>query len=390
MTKQTEDEILKDLYKSYERSFGIEISTEFEKELKIDLITPKKIVKELDETVIGQSEAKQLIAIAAFNRLLSMNNEYLKRKDCDYFFEKNNIMLIGNTGCGKTHLIKALSEVVQLPVTIQDATSFTSAGYVGRDVDQCLDSLYDAATKVFEEKYKTNALTYADRDEMITKICEYGIIYIDEADKIRTNTGLGKDVNGRSVQEAFLKLLEGEKVKLKKGLVIDTKNILFIFGGAFSDLPKIVERRKDSSGIGFNAKVKDTGKKSNILKQATVADFTEFGIIPELIGRLPTVAVLNELTDDMVYRIFTEPRYSIMSQVINEFKSYGANVSFTKDAIQCLVKEALEMKIGARGLKAVCQKALRPLFYYLPDNPSKKEIIISKKLLNEIKRMPDA
>lgn len=355
--------------------------------IKIDLLTPQQIVAELDKTVIGQEKAKQLIAIAVWNRLLAINNKNMERDDEEYFFEKNNIMLMGGTGCGKTHMVKALSQAVSLPVTIQDATSFTSAGYVGRDIDQSIDDLVTSAEEMVNKNYDISTMTSSKRKKLIKELTEYGIVYIDEADKVRAAASSGKDVNGRSVQEAFLKLIEGTELKVSSAMyrgVINTSNMLFIFGGAFGDMDKIISARTNAKTIGFNATLPTKEDKSNLLEKAGIEDFTKFGMIPELMGRLSTIAVLKELDREMISRIFTEPRRSIMSQVINEFKSYGVDASFSDDAINHIVDKTMKIKLGARGLKSVCQEVLRPLFFYLPSNPVEGSLIITKEMLLDI------
>lgn len=353
-------------------------------EAPVELKTPKMIVQELDKTVIGQNKAKELVAIAAFNRLLSMSNRQVGRDEKDYYFEKNNILLIGNTGCGKTHLIKALANAVSLPVTIQDATSFTSAGYVGRDVDQCIDELFENAAKIIEKQYDTSTMTNSTRKELVKKVAEYGIVYVDEADKIRASDGSGKDVNGRSVQEAFLKMVEGTEVKVRTYSYcgnVDTSNMLFIFGGAFSGLDKLIGQRTNAKSIGFSGSMPTAEDKANILEKVNIGDFTMYGMIPELMGRLPTVAILKELNREMIFQIFTQPDRCIMSQVINEFKSYGIEVQFTEDAINHIVDKTMEIKLGARGLRSTCQQLLRPLFFHLPSNLIDTPLIITKEMI---------
>jgi len=371
------------IIQEYENNYGSGEGPPGEDVFEVELMTPKQIVEELNRTVIGQDKAKELVAIAAWNRLLSMKNKELERDD-DYYFEKNNILLVGNTGCGKTHLIKALAEAVSLPVTIQDATGFTSAGYVGRDVDECIIDLFENARTLVEKNYDTLYMSRYDKSDLIKKIAEYGIIYVDEADKIRTSNSNGKDVNGRSVQEAFLKLVEGTECTIKSVTycgTVDTSNMLFIFGGAFSGLDQIISKRLDGKSIGFSAPLLSKAEKSNLLNKASISDFTANGMIPELMGRLPIIAVLKNLDRDMIYKIFTLPERCIMSQVVNEFKSYGVEAYFTEDAVNHIVDQALELKLGARGLKSVCQQSLRPLLFHLPSNELDRPLMITKKLL---------
>ena len=354
--------------------------------VKVDLKTPKLIVEELDKTVIGQTKAKQLVAIAAWNRLLSMNNKMVGRDEEEYYFEKNNILLIGNTGCGKTHLIKALANAVSLPVTIQDATGFTSAGYVGRDVDTCIDELFQSAEEVVKKNYDMSDMSAKQKAKLTKQIAEFGIIYIDEVDKIRCSDGSGKDVNGRSVQEGFLKMIEGGDVKLRNSPshgTVDTSNMLFIFGGAFSGLGKFISQRTNAKSVGFATDLPTEEDKTNMLERVNIVDFTMYGMIPELMGRLPTVAVLKDLDRKMIAEIFTKPDRCIMSQVINEFKSYGIEAEFTEDAIDYIVDKTLEVKLGARGLRSTCQQILRPLFFHLPSNLIDGPLVINKEMIDK-------
>lgn len=385
MSKRPIDEMWESIVTEYNSKNSAEEGTQ----LKVDLQTPKQIVEELNKTVIGQEEAKQLIAIAAWNRLLSMNNMVIGRDIEEFYFEKNNILLVGGTGCGKTHLVNALSRSVSLPVTIQDATTFTSAGYVGRDVDQSIEDLVTRATDLVYSNYDVASMSRSERDDLIRVVAEYGIVYVDEADKVRASTGAGNDVNGRKVQEGFLKLVEGSDVRVKgdsyRG-TINTSNMLFIFGGAFSDLDKIISSRVNTKQMGFSAEAPKKIDKEEMLKKANVRDFTMFGMIPELLGRLSTLATLKTLDRDMIKDIFVKPDRSIMSQVINEFKSYGVHVSFTEDAIEYIVDQTMEIKLGARGLKSTCQRVLRPLYYFLPSNAMCGDIIITKELLLKIEQ----
>lgn len=354
----------------------------------VPMLTPKEIVADLDRTVIGQTKAKQLLAIAAHNRLLALRNIECGMTDDNHFFEKNNVILIGGTGCGKTHLIKALAASLGLPVTIQDASSFTSNGYVGRDVGECVAELGDLAGDIVERDYADYNLMPAQRDSLTNRLAEFGIVYIDEADKMRAAETQGKDVNGRSVQESFLKMVEGHNCTLasKRGArsQINTENMLFIFGGAFSGLEEIIGRRTAKVEIGFHGTTKSKDEVSDIMEQVQTKDFTDYGIIPELMGRLPTVAVLKEMDKNTMNRIFSEPDRSIMSQVINEFKSFGVEAAFTEDAIDMITDKALELKIGARGLKATCQQMLRPLFFHLPSMKKIDSIVITKKMLEDV------
>lgn len=388
--KNNEDQLWQDIIQEYaDKKNCVEVKEpDF---TTIDLMTPEEIVTKLDESVIGQQSAKELLSTAIWNRLLALNNRGMKRNKDDYYFEKNNILLVGNTGSGKTHLIRTLCNSVHLPVVIDDATTFTEAGYVGRDVSECVEALANEAELVVDKLCETTgiSITGTKRRDLVETLTEHGIIYIDEADKIASSTpGPGKkDVSGRSVQEAFLKLVEGTGVEIRtrnsKGM-INTDNILFVFGGAFSSLVPMVKQRLNKRSIGFTAEVTEDVANEIVLKDALISDFIIFGMIPELMGRLSTVAVLDPLTPDMIFQIFTEPKHSILSQVINEFKSYGVTASFTDEAIELISTESTKLNLGARGLKSIAQQLLRPLLYKLPSVKQKINIVITREMLLEL------
>lgn len=354
------------------------------------MLTPKRIVEELNKVMIEQYAAKETLAIAVWNRLLSMNNKHVERDPEEYYFEKSNILLIGNTGCGKTHLIKSAAEIVSLPVAIHDCTSITVAGYVGGNIEDCIYSLCEAAEKIVVNKYDTKIMTKSRKSELVKKVAEHGIIYLDEADKIRaTKSTIEKDINGRGVQESLLKLVEGTEVSIGCAAYegkIDTTNILFILGGAFTDLRTIIEKRVVSTTMGFSSVLIDEVKKDALFDDVDCKDFIKYGFIPELMGRLTNVVALHPLTRDMLRRIFTEPKRSIMIQVINEFKSYDMSVSFSDSAIEHIVDESVKLKLGARGLRNTCQRLLRPLYYHLPSIVTEKTIVITKSMLDRIKQ----
>lgn len=356
--------------------------------LQIELMTPREIVAELDKLIIGQTVAKQKLATAMFNRIVSILNDLADKDKDEYYFEKNNVLLIGDTGTGKTALVKALAETVNLPVTIEDTTAYTAAGYVGKDINRCIAGLFDKADDIINKNYNLDAIGRRDKPEIIRQLVEHGIVYMDEADKVRAaiNTGGQKDVGGRSVQEAVLRMVEGTELTVNnKHYVgkIDTTNILFIFGGAFSGLDKIIETRVDAKQIGF-VQASTAVDKEVILSLVNPADLTLFGMIPELLGRLPTVAVLEKLTPEIMYRIFSEPKHSIMSQIINEFKSYGVELSFSGCAIQYIVDEAVKLKLGARGLRSTALNMLRPLQFHAPSMQLDKHIVLTAEVLKNI------
>lgn len=348
--------------------------------IPIELIPPKEIVKKLDEYVVGQEKAKIDIAIAVWNRLLAANNRQLARNDKDYYFEKSNILLLGNTGCGKTLLVKSLAKILPLPISIQDATAFTSAGYVGKDIEQCLVELIISAARVVTKKAPD--IKDKAKEDLVRRTAEHGIIYVDEADKIRTAATEHKDVNGRSVQEGFLKLIEGTEIKVKsdhyRGM-LNTKDILFIFGGSFPDLDKIILKRYNVGQIGFISG-SDNIDKDKILSYAKVEDFITYGMIPELLGRLPVITTLDNLDKDKIRRIFIEPKNCILSQIQNEFKSYGVNIDFNSESIDYIVDRAVTSKLGARGLKGICQELLRHLYYVIP-SASIRSFTITREVL---------
>lgn len=385
--KSTEAELWETLDQTYRASFG-DPSGEYvdADELQVDLITPKQIVDRLNRTVIGQEDAKRIVATSVWNRLLSFKNEKMGLKGDAHYFEKTNILLVGSTGCGKTHLVKALSDAVSLPCTVLDATSVTAAGYVGVDVGDCLSDLISSTVKLVDEIYDTDRMSRAVKSNLIRRVAEHGIIYVDEADKVRCQTSKdgGRDVKGRSVQEQFLKILEGSEVLIKDPAyvgILDTSNILFIFGGSFSGLDETILSRTRAQSIGFSATVHTKEEKKRALDEANTADFVKYGMIPELMGRLSSIAILEDLDRDMIKEIFSTPDRCIMSQIINEFKSYDVEVSFTGDAIDYIVDKAMDMKLGARGLRAACHSLLLPLFFHLPSSPPVTPIIITKEML---------
>lgn len=354
--------------------------------IDLNIMTPEEIVSELDKYVISQTIPKKLIAIAAYNRLLAMRNDCQGKTSDRYYFEKNNVILIGNTGCGKTHLVKSLGEIVSLPVTIQDSTTYTSAGYHGKDVPQIINDLFLQSERLVNKLYKTDAMFSKNKSELVKKYAEYGIVYLDEIDKIRKSETSSKDVNGAAVQEALLKLIEGTETQVYTESYsgkVNTKNMLFMFGGAFSGIEKIIEKRTCTKSIGFNAEIKTEDTARDILKQISVKDLTDYGMLPEFIGRLTTITVLNQLTKENIYDIFTKPKQSILQQITNEFRSFGIKLNFTSEAIEYIIDETLKLKIGARGLKSICQKTLRELYYSFPSMSTRKTVIVTTDMLKE-------
>ncbi len=336
-----------------------------------ELPTPDQIRKILDEYVIGQDDAKRVLAVAVYNHYKRIRN--LDKID-DVEIQKSNILMMGPTGCGKTLMAQTLAKVLRVPFAIADATTLTEAGYVGEDVENILLRLIQAA------------------DYDISK-AEKGIIYIDELDKITRkseNPSITRDVSGEGVQQALLKIIEGtvanvppqggRKHPQQEYLKIDTSNILFICGGAFEGLDKIIENRIGEKSIGFGAKIeekKDIDYKT-IFKNVLPNDIIKFGLIPELVGRLPIITTLGQLDDKALIDIVTKPKNALVKQYKKLLKMDKVDLEFKKDAIEEIVKLALERKTGARGLRAILEEVMLVPMYEVPSNKNIKKCIITK------------